>query len=51
MVKRLATKYLMLVEPFRTRLADPDLLTIVPAAGIQMMLDHLNGNRLKAQAA
>ena len=51
MVKRLATKYLMLVEPFRTRLADPDLLSIVPAAGVQMMLEHLSGNQLEVQAA
>ena len=51
MVKRLATKYLMLVEPFRARLDDQDLLSIVPAAGVQMMLEHLNGNQLEGQAA
>ena len=51
MVKRLAAKYLMLVEPFRARLADSDLRLIVPETGIQMMLDHLNGNQLEAQAA
>jgi (p)ppGpp synthase/HD superfamily hydrolase len=50
MAQRLATKYLPLVEPFRARLALPDLTLFVPAEGIRQMLEHLDGNQLEVQA-
>jgi (p)ppGpp synthase/HD superfamily hydrolase len=50
MTQRLATKYLPLVEPFRARLALPDLTLLVPVEGVRQMLEHLDGNQLEVQA-